>query len=107
MRNGGAPASSRLLFAAAQSSFSAAESSPEEDPTAEFEWGVGCLLWMSLLPTPLRTSAAAGVGCAAQGPATTANIANATARTLSIIFGQRCGAGHASKVPLSNSHANL
>ena len=86
MRNGGAPANSRLLFADAKSSFSAAESSPEEDPAAEFEWGVGCLLWMLLL---FRASAAGGAVSAAQGPGITANIAKAIARILSIICGQR------------------
>jgi hypothetical protein len=90
MRNGGAPASSRLLFADAKSSFSAAESSPEEDPAAEFEWGVGCLLWMLLF----RTSAAGGVVSAAQGPGFIANIANAIARILSIICGQRFDVGN-------------
>src|SRR4029077_3250414 len=82
MRNGGAPASSRLLFADANSSFSAAESSPEEDPAAEFEWGVGCLLWMSLL----RASVTGGVVSAAHAPGFAANIANAIARILSIIL---------------------
>src|SRR3981189_636182 len=70
MRNRGAPPSSRLLFADAKSSFSAAESSPEEDPAAEFDWGGGRSLWVALF----RASAAGGVVSAADGPATTANI---------------------------------
>ncbi len=90
MCNGGAPASARLLFADANSSFSAAESSPKEDPAAEFELGVGWVL-VVLLRTSLRTlfreGTADGLVSAAQGPAITANIANESARALSIFIG--------------------
>src|ERR1022692_2479289 len=82
MRNGGTPASSRLLLAACNSSFSAAESSSEDDLVAEFEWGVGCSL-----RTSLRTSTAGGLVSAAQGPGFTANIANETNRIRSMVFG--------------------
>src|ERR1017187_4266088 len=86
MPHGSTPASSRLLLAACNSSFSAAESSSEDDLVAEFEWGVGCPLRASsriLLPT----SAAGGIVSAAQGPGFTANIANESNSARSMIFG--------------------
>src|SRR5208282_4414624 len=86
MRNGGTPASSRLLLAACSNSFSAAESSSEDDPTAEIEWGVGCLSPTSL-GTSLRISTAGGFVFAAQVARLTANIANETKRARSMIFG--------------------
>src|SRR5260370_10725022 len=109
MRNGGTPASSRLLFAACKRSLSAAESSPEEDSAAEFDGGEGGLLWMSLL----RTSAAGEVDCAAHGPGITANIARETAKVRSMIVGGTflCGgcressAFHLSREPLEFSSA--
>src|SRR5271170_5069470 len=82
MRNGRVPARSRLRLAAANSSFSAAESSPEDDPAAEFDGGVGCL-WLA---SGLGNSTACGVACAAHGPEITANIANETAMARSIIY---------------------
>src|SRR5208337_4458736 len=62
-----APASSRLLFTASRSSFSAAVSSPGEDTATEFDGGVGCLLLASLLISIAGegVSAAAGPGLAA------------------------------------------
>jgi hypothetical protein len=74
-----APASSRLLFAASRSWFSAAESSSGEDPAARLKWGEGCSL-----PTPF-SSEGKGVFSAAAKPRLTTTTANETPRARSIV----------------------
>ena len=127
MRNGGAPASSRLLLESCRSSFSAAASSryfePEDAPAAENERGVGCLLLMSLwtsratsLPAPALVTAVGGLACAvAQGSKANAKIekkiADRTAWARSISWSADPARGSPenflTKVPLSISHASF
>ncbi len=74
-----------------------------EDPAAEFEWGLGCLML-----TPARTASVCGVVCAMLSPAIAVKIVSERARDRIInVRGRSRPKGWRGKVPLSISHASL